>query len=142
MERRQTEQLATGLERHVSDEEEILKKYQHLAGVLKDGPAGLLVRTIFLDEEHHHGVLTGLAKELRRLPDRNPEIDPRSRAEIGAMIEELIQHEEAGIENCRALREQLTAPETELFAAILEALICDGEKHKRLLMALDELIAA
>jgi hypothetical protein len=57
------------------------------------------------------------------------------------MVEELIQHEEANIENCRALKDQLKEPENELFAAVLEALICDSEKHKRLLLALDELLA-
>jgi hypothetical protein len=141
MEYKQIEKFADGLERHVADEEEILKKYRHLGGLLKAGAAGLLVRAIFLDEEHHHYVLSEMAKELRALPEPNPVVEDRSRADLLKMIEELIQHEEASIENCRALKEQLKEPENELFAAVLEALICDSEKHKRLLLALDEVIS-
>jgi hypothetical protein len=141
MDYKHRERFAAGLERHVADEEEILKKYQHLGGLLKTGPAGLLVRAIFLDEEHHHSVLSELAKGLRALPEPTPLIQEGARAELLTMVEELIQHEEANIENCRALKDQLKEPENELFAAVLEALICDSEKHKRLLLALDELLA-
>jgi hypothetical protein len=141
MESKQAEKFAAGLERHVTDEEEILKKYQHLGGFLKAGAAGLLVRAIFLDEEHHHYVLREMAKQLRALPAGNPVIEDASRADLSKMIEELIQHEEASIENCRALKEQFTDADNELFAAVLEALICDSEKHKRLLLALDEVIS-
>jgi hypothetical protein len=141
MDTKQTERFAAGLERHVAEEEEILKKYQHLVGLLKAGAAGLLVRAIFLDEKQHHHVLSEMAKELRSLAERNPIIPDRSRADILKMVEELIQHEEANIENCRALKEQLSEPENDLFAAVLEAVMCDSEKHKRLLLALDEVLA-
>jgi hypothetical protein len=82
-----------------------------------------------------------MAKELRALSEEKFTIDAATRAEVRAMIEELIVHEEATIEKCRALKEQYARLDNDLFAALLEALVCDSEKHKRLLIALEEVIA-
>jgi hypothetical protein len=142
MQRKDNENFADGLERHVLEEEASLERYRHLGGMLRDGPAGLLIRSIFLDEEHHHHVLAQMAKELRALSEEKFTIDAATRAEVRAMIEELIVHEEATIEKCRALKEQYARLDNDLFAALLEALVCDSEKHKRLLIALEEVIAA
>jgi len=57
-------------------------------------------------------------------------------------IKGLMKHEEATIEECRRLKSPFAAPETDLFDAILDALISDSEKHRRLLSALDRTIKA
>lgn len=133
--------LASGLERHVVEEEEILGQYRGLAGVLKDGPAGLLIRLIFRDEEQHHLLLTEIAKDLKAALDERPlpSID-ESAGELREMISRLMEHEEATIENCRKLKPQFAAQELGLFAAMLDAVIADSEKHRRLLLALDGML--
>jgi hypothetical protein len=49
---KEREGFAAGLERHAAEEEHALGEYRNLAGLLKRGPAGLLIRYIFFDEEY------------------------------------------------------------------------------------------
>lgn len=138
------ENFAAGLAKHIAEEENILARYRHLGGVLKQGPAALLVRAIFFDEQHHHFVLNEMAKELNEFSGAKalPEIEEPSRSELMAMIEELLQHEQETIENCRNLKVRFLAAESELYAAILEALISDSAKHQMLLVALSRVLKA
>ena len=138
------ENFAAGLAKHIADEENILAKYRHLGGVLNQGPAALLVWAIFLDEQHHHFMLTEMAKELNNFSRAKapPEMEVPSRSELTVLIKELLQHEEETIENCRKMKVRFVAAESELSAAILEALISDSEKHQMLLMALSRVLKA
>jgi len=140
--REERESFAMGLERHVIEEEDILGKYTHLGGLLKAGPAGLLIRHIFLDEQHHHFLLREMSKRLKEPLAEKPmaAVEKASQAELLNLIEELMKHEEATIENCSKLKSQFAAEETNLRAAILEAIISDSEKHRRLLLALDKVM--
>jgi hypothetical protein len=142
MERKQKDEVAAGLAKHVANEEAILGKYKHLGGALRNGPVGLLVRAILHDEEHHHLLLSEMAKELKALSEDTslPIVDGVSRFELTQIVEELLKHEEETIENCRKLKLRFVAPESEVFAAILEALISDSAKHQMLLMALNRML--
>ena len=144
MERKQRDKVAAGLARHIADEEAILAKYKHLGGALGNGPAGLLIRAIFYDEEHHHLLLNEMAKELKARTEERPlhVVDGASRSELTQLVEELLKHEQETIENCRKLKVRFVAPESEVFAAILEALISDSAKHQMLLMALNRILRA
>lgn len=136
--RQDRENFARGLERHVVEEENILGEYRNLAGILKSGPAGLLIRLIFLDEEHHHFLLREMAERLKGSLEEKPQAGAEGvpQAEVLNLIKGLARHEEATIEDCRRLKSQSAAEETDLFDAILDALISDSEKHQRLLLAL------
>ena len=142
MERTQKEDFAAGLVRHIADEEAILEKYKHLGGALENGPASLLIRAIFYDEEHHHLLLNEMAKGLNGLTDEKPlrVVDGVSRSELMNSVEELLKHEEETIDNCRKLKLRFVAQESQLMAAILEALISDSEKHQMMLMALNRIL--
>ena len=144
MERKQRDEVIAGLARHIANEEAILGKYKHLGEALGNGPAGLLIRAIFHDEEHHHLLLNEMAKELKALAEKTPlpAVEEASRSELTQIVEELLKHEEETIENCRKLKVRFVAPESEVFAAILEALISDSAKHQMLLMALNRILSA
>lgn len=141
---KERERFADGLERHAAEEEHALGEYRNLAGLLKGGPAGLLIRFIFRDEEHHHFLLREMAQRFKApLEEKSRRAaEGASRAEVLNLIKGLMQHEEATIAECRKLKAQFAAAETELFDAILDALIFDSEKHRRLLSALDRTMQA
>jgi hypothetical protein len=139
---RQKEAIAAALEKHVRDEEYVLAQYRKVAGILRHGPAGLLIRLIFVDEEHHHFLLARLAEDVKAPFDGGAmiELEGRSPAELSVLIGNLAKHEEATIENCRKLKSELAAEGLQLFEAILDAVIADSQKHQRLLLALEAMV--
>jgi hypothetical protein len=54
---KEREGFAAALERYGAEEEHALGEYRNLAGMLKSGPAGLLIRHIFFDEKYNHFLL-------------------------------------------------------------------------------------
>jgi hypothetical protein len=130
------------LERHVVEEEHILAEYRNLAGMLKEGPAGLLVHFIFTDEDYHHFLLREMAKRLREPPEweATTAIEGASQAELQNLVKGLIKHEETTVDECRRLKTQIATEETELFDALLDALISDSGKHQRLLLTLENTV--
>lgn len=144
MERKQRDEVIAGLAKHIATEKAILEKYKHLSEALGHEPAGLLVRAIFRDEEHHHRLLQEMAKELKAFAEERPSpvVKGTSRSDLTEMVEELLKHEEETIENCRQLKVRFVAPGNGVFAAILEALISDSAKHQMLLIALNRILGA
>lgn len=140
--RKEREIFAMALERHVVEEEHILGEYRNLAGMLKEGPAGLLVHFIFTDEDYHHFLFREMAKRLREPPEweSTTTIEGVSHAELRNLVKGLVKHEETTIDECRKLKAQVATEETELFDALLDALISDSGKHQRLLFALEKTV--
>ncbi|MDH3213452.1 MAG: hypothetical protein OEM05_13295 [Myxococcales bacterium] len=137
------EALAAEFERHIAEEGEILEMYHSLADKLPEGPLSVLVNHIATDEEMHHFLLRTLADWLRTPPTRveNPAGPAPHSDEILRQTRTLRGHEKKTIEACRGLKSQLSGEEGELFDAILDAITLDSEKHHRLLLTVEKLVA-
>jgi len=135
------EALADEIERHIGAEEEILQEYHVLVDQLPEGPLSILVNQITTEEEMHHFLLSTLAEWLRS----EPESDSRSllagfdRSAISDRARLLQDHEQATIDACSELKQQIRDEPDELLEALLDVLILDSQKHHRLLTALDRI---
>jgi hypothetical protein len=138
------EALADEIERHIGAEEEILQEYHVLVDQLPEGPLSILVNQITTEEEMHHFLLSTLAEWLRS----EPEIDASSllagldRSAIADRARLLQDHEQATIDACSELKEQVQDEPGELLEALLDVLILDSQKHHRLLAALDRIASS
>ena len=138
------EALADEIERHIGAEEAILKEYHVLVDHLPEGPLSVLVNQITTEEEMHHFLLSTLAEWLRSEPDTDPSsllagIDRNAIVDRARMLQD---HEQATIDACSELKEQVQAEPDELIEALLDVLILDSRKHHRLLAALDRIASA
>jgi hypothetical protein len=135
------EALADEIERHIGAEEEILQEYHVLVDQLPEGPLSILVNQITTEEEMHHFLLSTLAEWLRS----EPEVDSSNllagidRSAIADRARLLQDHEQATIDACSELKEQVQDEPGELLEALLDVLILDSQKHHRLLAALDRI---
>ncbi|HEY2990499.1 MAG TPA: hypothetical protein VGL11_22475 [Candidatus Binatia bacterium] len=136
----QREVCAACLDQHVEAESGIMEEYRALAGPIEGGPIRFLIDFILHDEERHHGLLRMMAKYLRiknrRLRDVPWVIDPQ---ELARHMQKLQEHERETIAACRDLKKQIPPAESEFFAALLDAVILDSEKHQRLLLAVERI---
>lgn len=143
MDKKGREFFAANLDRHVEAEGEILDEYRTLAGGLEDGPISFLIDLILTEEEQHHFLLRTMANRIR-LPFEKGERDDLSwvvdRDELRRHTQKLREHEQETIHACRSLKSQIPVEEGEFFDALLDALILDSEKHRRLLLAVEKLI--
>jgi hypothetical protein len=136
------EALAAEFDRHVAEEDEILREYHVLSDKLGEGPLSVLINHIVTEEEMHHFLLRTLSDWLR-----TPPTPGRSLAEQGldhhAVLHHtrmLQQHEKKTIEACSSLKSRLSSEEGELFEGILDAIALDSEKHHRLLAIVERMI--
>ena len=135
------EALADEIERHIGAEEAILKEYHVLVDQLPDGPLSILVNQITTEEEMHHFLLSTLAEWLRSEPDTDPSslLEGIDRSAISDRARMLQNHEQATIDACSELKQQVQDEPEELLEALLDVLILDSQKHHRLLAALDRI---
>ena len=135
------EALADEIERHIGAEEAILKEYHVLADHLPEGPLSILINQITTEEEMHHFLLSTLAEWLRSEPDTDPGslLASTDRSAIAERARMLQDHEQATIDACSELKQQVQGEPEELLEALLDVLILDSRKHHRLLAALDRI---
>lgn len=136
------EALAAEFDRHVEEEDEILKQYHALSDKLSEGPLSVLVNHIVTDEEMHHFLLRTMADWLRTppAPDAGRSEPGLDREAILRHTRDLREHEKKTIETCRELKTRLSGEDRELFVTILDAIAFDSEKHHRLLSAVEKMI--
>jgi hypothetical protein len=137
------ETLAAEFDRHVAEEDEILKEYRTLSDKLTEGPLRVLVDHIVTEEEMHHFLLRTLSDWLRTppAPSRSLTDHGLDRDAIMRYTTALQDHETKTIEACRSLRSRLSSDEGEIFEALLDAIALDSEKHYRLLTTLGKMIS-
>ncbi|MBW2287137.1 MAG: hypothetical protein JRG90_04855 [Deltaproteobacteria bacterium] len=135
------EALADEIDRHIGAEEAILQEYHVLVDQLPDGPLSILINQITTEEEMHHFLLSTLAEWLRAEPDTDPGrlLEGIDRNAISDRARALQGHEQATIDACSELKQQVQDEPDELLAALLDVLILDSQKHHRLLAALDRI---
>lgn len=136
--------IADEFERHIRDEDAILKEYHVLVDQLPDGPLCILINHITTEEEMHHFLLSTLAEWLRSVPDEKLD-SPDLGVDRAAIVERariLQQHEQTTIDACTALKSDLKGDQGEIFDALLDVLILDSQKHHRLLLALESVASA
>ncbi len=138
----QRETLAAEFDRHVAEEDDILKEYRALSDKLSDGPLRVLVDHIVTEEEMHHFLLRTLSDWLRTPPAPVASLTDQGldRDAILRYTTTLQDHETQTIEACRSLRSRLSGDEGEIFEALLDAIALDSEKHHRLLTTLGKTI--
>jgi hypothetical protein len=138
------EALADEIERHIAAEEAILEEYHVLADQLPEGPLGILVNQITTEEEMHHFLLSTLAEWLRSEPeaDSSSLLEGIDRKAIIDRARLLQDHEQATIDACSELKQQVQGESEELLEALLDVLILDSRKHHRLLAALDRIASS
>jgi hypothetical protein len=136
--------LADEFERHIEVEDAILKEYHVLADQLPDGPLSVLINHITTEEEMHHFLLSTLAEWLRSEPetDQGSLLEGIDRTAISDRARMLQEHEQATIDACSELKEQVQDEPEELLGALLDVLILDSQKHHRLLAALDRIASS
>jgi hypothetical protein len=142
--RSQEEREALGAEfdRHVSEEERILRAYHTLSDKLPEGPLSVVVNHIVTDEEMHHFLLQSLADWVRSPATALDIADDigSDRGELLRLTRELRDHERETIEACSELQERLGGGEGDVYDAVLQAIILDSQKHHRLLRLVESLI--
>ena len=136
------EALGAEFDRHVSQEERILRDYHALSDRLPDGPLSVVVNHIVTDEEMHHFLLQTLAGWVRSPPAPAEGAGDLGvdRGELLRLTRELRDHEVETIDACRALRERLDGKEGDLVDGVLEAITLDSQKHHRLLKVVEAFI--
>jgi hypothetical protein len=137
------EALAAEIDRHVTEEGEILKAYRRFSDMLKQGPLSVLVDHITTEEEMHHFLLCTLSEWLKAPPEPGASLAAQGlgRGEVLRHTQALQAHEQQTIEACRDLKSRLAGDDRELFEALLDAIALDSEKHQRLLAVVEKLIA-
>jgi hypothetical protein len=136
------ESLAAKFERHADEEGRILAQYRALAEKLGNSSAGSLVSHILTEEELHHLLLRTLAQWLRERPNGAADAIPgdADRAELLRLTRTLQRHEQETIATCRGAKSALFGDSADLLGTLLDALVLDGEKHHRLLAAVERLL--
>ncbi len=136
------EALAAECDRHVAEEDEILKEYHALSDVLPDGPLSVLINQIVTEEEMHHFLLRTLSEWLRAPNDPVGDMPPEGvdRDSILRQTRALQEHEKKTIEECRSLKSRFSGEEGALYECLLEAIALDSEKHHLLLATVARVI--
>lgn len=139
----QRQALAARFERHADEEGKILNEYRAFAEQLGDSSAGNLIMHILTEEELHHLLLRTLAEWMRQPPrEREDALPPNAdRAQLLRLTQTLQKHEMETIESCRGVRSQLAGRDAELLGTLLDAVVMDSEKHHRLLVGIEKLLA-
>ena len=135
--------FASSLDRHVEEEDAILREYRELSEKLGNGPVGFLIDLILTEEEQHHFLLRSMAKRIRQSPvGEVPEEGPpeAKQEEVLEQTRRLWEHERETITAFRALHSQVTMKDVTFYQALLEVIISDSEKHQRLLSAVEKMI--
>lgn len=136
--------FAKALEWHAGQEGTILEEYRTLTSRLQGSSVRMLTELILTDEEQHHNLLLKVVKQLRRpAGGRTKRIGQNDNLE--GLIQEtqkLREHEKETVQVCRKLKSQINLKESELYEAILDALIFDSQKHQRLLLAVEKTITS
>ena len=135
--------LVERFERHAQEEGRILNQYRVLAEQLGDSELGSLVDHIMTEEELHHLLLRTMGKWLvepsgpaRALPA------PAVCAELLHLTQSLQRHEEETIDACSKLQEELKGQGNDLIVTLLDAMVLDSEKHRRLLAVVEKMLRA
>ena len=133
--------LAANFERHADEEGKILAQYRALSEKLGDGDLGSLVSHILTEEELHHLLLRTMSQWLREPSGKGRALPPEAtRAELLRLTQALQRHEQETIHACRTLELQLAGEREEILVTLLNAMILDSEKHRRLLAAVAKLL--
>ncbi|MBI4519979.1 MAG: hypothetical protein HY701_04030 [Gemmatimonadetes bacterium] len=137
------ESLAAQFERHADEEGKILAEYRALSEKLKESAASFLIDLILTEEELHHLLLRTTAKWLREPPAAAGEAVPpgNGRDEILRRTQELKKHEKETIDACRSMRLELSTPDADVVASVLEVMALDSEKHHQLLLTVEKMLA-
>ena len=139
----QRELLAAKLERHADEEGKILGEYRVLSEKLGDNDLGNLVSHILTEEELHHLLLRTMGKWLRESTARGGALPPRGeRTDLLRLTQTLQRHEEETIEACSHLQTELAGHSDELLLTLLDAMVLDSEKHRRLLVVVEKMLKA
>ncbi len=135
------ESLAAKFDYHVDEEGKILSRYRVLAEQLGDNALGNLVSHILTEEELHHLLLKTMGTWLREPAGQGRALPPASsRDELLRLTRSLQQHEQETIDACSALQSRLDELGEDLLVTLLDAMILDSEKHRRLLVAVENLL--
>ncbi len=134
--------LAAKFEHHAEEEGKLLADYRVLAEKLGDDILGNLVSHILTEEEMHHLLLCTMAKWLRQSSEPGRSLPQPDRAELLRLTQKLQRHEEDTIDACSSLQARLEAQNEELLTTLLDAMILDTEKHRRLLALVAKLLKA
>lgn len=132
--------LAAKFERHADEEGKVLGEYRVLAEKLGNNTLGNLVSHILTDEELHHLLLRTMSKWLREPAERGAPLPAAERSELLRLTQTLQRHEEETIDACSSLQTQLQGQNEELIGTLLDAMIMDSEKHRRLLVVVEKLL--
>ena len=139
-------ELIAHLERHLTEEADILDEYRALADS-DDEPVSYLARLILEDEHRHHRLLTEMLNQRRSgalLNDERPRVPWLSplhdRRNLRARIRRLRAFERQDLRQLRKLRRQLgNLRRDSLNGLLVDALIMDTRKHQHYLRRLDRL---
>jgi hypothetical protein len=135
--------LAAKFERHADEEGKILDEYRGLSEKLGDTDLGSLISHILTEEELHHLLLRTMGKWLREPSAQTAMRVPQTnQTELLRLTRMLQRHEEETIDACSRLQVQLSGPGDELLLTLLDAMVLDSEKHRRLLGVVEKMLEA
>lgn len=133
--------LAAKFERHADEESKILAQYRLLSEKLGDSDLGSLVSHILTEEELHHLLLHTMGTWLREPSGQGRVLPPKAeRGDLLRLTQTLQRHEQETIDACASLQTQLGAQGEDLLVILLDAMILDSEKHRRLLVAVENML--
>jgi hypothetical protein len=130
------------LERHGAEEGAILKRYEQLSATARSESTRYLIGLILEDERRHHRVIAEIANavvfggyEQAGTSGAVPDLDTRSEdPDLLAVTRELIRIEKEDAAELKRIRRELKAySETTMWALLLETMLLDTDKHKRIL---------
>lgn len=138
---KQREALAAKFERHAHEEQKLLAQYRALSEKLGDNTLGHLISHILTEEELHHLLLNTMSGWLRKPAEQHHALPPEpTRRDLLRLTQSLQRHEEETIDACSALQTQLAEHNEELLGTLLDAMILDTEKHRRLLALVEKIL--
>ena len=140
------ERLLGHIGQHIALEMNATNTYERLAEICNP-QIKYLADLITVDELHHHEMLSTLAASVEALADEEydetewstrPPLTAERRRLVQKKVRELLAVERRDAADLKQLRRDMRlAPEATMWSVIVEVMLCDAEKHVRVLKAIE-----
>lgn len=145
-----SEVLQRVVSRHISQEEDSIKRYHQLQEEIADPVIRVLLSELLGDEERHHGMLQRMeAQMLAEMGERTDapfdmEREPlpvNLRKAVSAEVKVLAEHEASGVKHLRDVAKEAREAGSDLLGVLLDAMAADSQKHERILKFIAKRVA-
>jgi bacterioferritin (cytochrome b1) len=135
------EKLLNEFEAHEANEEKSVEEYRKALDGMRDPASRFVMQMIISDEEKHRAVMHAMASTLRGSLNwtrpaaslEGPTDEAEIKRKLGAVTEEFINVEKAGIKEYKKLRKESSEYYHGLFEVLFDVMIRDSEKHVEML---------